>query len=471
MIVAESLRIPPHSVESEQSVLGALLLDNGAIARITIDAEDFYRSDHRLIWKAIAGLIDQSRAADVITVCSELEASGKLVEAGGMTYIGALAQNVPTAVNAHHYARIVRERAALRRVIAISTELADAAYSPLTQSVEALLDEAESKLLGISDARVTRTGDFRSAGEIVPAVVRRIDELNSNPGQRTGVATGFADLDAKTSGLQPGDLIIVASRPSIGKTAFALNMAEEIALVEGLPVAIFSMEMSENQIVQRMIGSLARVDQHLLRTGRVHEEDWPQLTQAWGRLNNAPIYIDDTGALRPAELRARARRLARKLGGLGLVIVDYLQLMSGAGENRTNELSDISRSLKQLAKELSCPVVALSQLNRKLEDRTNKRPQMADIRESGAIEQDADVILFIYRDEVYDPNSPHKGIAEINIAKQRNGPIGTIDLTFLGQFTRFENFAGVKSGYVPTAPRRGVRNLHDFKMAAAGRDD
>ncbi|HET7634856.1 MAG TPA: replicative DNA helicase [Burkholderiales bacterium] len=443
----DAMRLPPHSVEAEQAVLGGLLLDNTAwdkIADLVYEA-NFYRADHQLIYQHIARLVENSKPADVLTVAESLERHGKLDEAGGQAYIGSLALNTPSAANIKRYAEIVRERSIMRRLAEVGTEIADSAYSPSGQSADQLLDHAESKVFEIAEAGARGRQGFLQMQPLLTQVVERIDTLynRDNPTDITGVATGFSDLDRMTSGLQPGELIIVAGRPSMGKTAFALNVAEHVGLDVKLPVAVFSMEMGGTQLVMRMLGSTGRLDQHKLRTGQLHDDDWQRLTGAVGKLNEAPVHIDESGALNALELRARARRLHRQCGGpgLGLIVVDYLQLMSASsqGENRATEISEISRSLKGLAKELNVPVMALSQLNRGLEQRPNKRPVMSDLRESGAIEQDADVILFIYRDEVYNPDTQDKGIAEIIIGKQRNGPIGTIKLTFLGQYTRFEN--------------------------------
>jgi replicative DNA helicase len=443
----EGIRTPPHSLEGEQSVLGGLLLDNGAWDRIAdvVFEDDFYRADHRLIWRHVSRLIEHARPADVLTVAESLERSGELVETGGMAYLAALAQNTPSAANIRRYAEIVRERSVMRRLAAVGTAIADSAYSPRGREAAQLLDEAESKVFEIAEQGARGRQGFQAMPPLLTQVVERIDMLynRDNPSDVTGVPTGYADLDEKTSGLQPGDLVIVAGRPSMGKTALAINMAENVALEAGLPVAVFSMEMAATQLVMRLLGSLGRLDQHRLRTGRLQDDDWQRLTAAVGRLNEAPIHIDETPALNALEVRARSRRLHRQYGKLGLIVVDYLQLMSASseGENRATEISEISRSLKALAKELNVPVIALSQLNRSLEQRPNKRPVMSDLRESGAIEQDADLILFIYRDEVYNPDSPEKGIAEIIIGKQRNGPIGTVKLTFRGENTRFENYA------------------------------
>ena len=445
-----ALKLPPHSVEAEQSVLGGLLLENHAWERVAdlINEQDFYRADHRHIWKQIVRLVDENKPADVVTVAEALESLNRLDDVGGLAYLAALAQNTPSAANIRRYAEIVRERSVLRRLVEVGGEISTAAFNPNGRSAIEILDEAEKKVFDIKEAGAKATQGFLPLQPLLKEVVTRIDELynRDNPSEVTGVPTGYADLDTKTSGLQPGDLIIVAGRPSMGKTAFSLNIAENVALDSNLPVAVFSMEMGASQLVMRMLGSVGRLDQHKLRTGRITDDDWPRLTHALGSLNEAKMFIDETPGLTAMEVRARARRLARQCEGgqLGLIVLDYLQLMSGngQGENRATEISEISRSLKSLAKELKVPVIALSQLNRSLEQRPNKRPVMSDLRESGAIEQDADVILFIYRDEVYNPDTPDKGTAEIIIGKQRNGPIGTVRLTFLGEYTRFESFAG-----------------------------
>jgi replicative DNA helicase len=444
----DSLKVPPHSIESEQSVLGGLLLDNAAWDRIAdfINEGDFYRYDHRLIFHHIGKLISQAKPADVITVYEQLQVVGKAEEVGGLAYLNALAQNTPSAANIRRYAEIVRDRGVLRQLVTISDEISAGAFNPQGRDVRQLLDEAESKVFAIAEEGARGQKGFLEIQPLLTQVVERIDELyhRDNQSDITGVPTGFVDLDRMTSGMQGGDLIIVAGRPSMGKTAFSLNIGEHVAVEQGLPVAVFSMEMAGTQLAMRMLGSVGRLDQHRLRTGRLLDEDWPRLTHAIQKMNDAQLFIDETPALNPMELRARSRRLARQCGQLGLIVIDYLQLMSGSGggENRATEISEISRSLKGLAKELNCPVIALSQLNRSLEQRPNKRPVMSDLRESGAIEQDADVILFIYRDQVYNPDSPDKGTAEIIIGKQRNGPIGTVRLTFLGEYTKFDNFTG-----------------------------
>ncbi|MES2104525.1 MAG: replicative DNA helicase [Pseudomonadota bacterium] len=449
----DSIRVPPHSIEAEQSVLGGLLLDNAAWDRIAdfIREDDFYRYDHRIIFACMVKLINGSKPADVITVFEALTGLGKAEDAGGLTYLNALAQNTPSAANIRRYAEIVRDRGVLRKLITVADEIAGNAFNPQGKEVKQMLDDAESKIFAIAEEGSRGAQGFTAIQPLLTQVVERIDELynRDHTSDITGVPTGFNDLDKMTSGLQPGDLIIVAGRPSMGKTAFSINIGENVAIDSGLPVAVFSMEMGGAQLAMRMLGSVGRLDQHRLRTGRLIDEDWPRLTHAIQKMNDAQLYIDETPALSSIELRARSRRLSRQCGKLGLIIIDYLQLMSGnsAGENRATEISEISRNLKGLAKELQCPVIALSQLNRSLEQRPNKRPVMSDLRESGAIEQDADVILFIYRDQVYNPDSPDKGTAEIIIGKQRNGPIGSVRLTFLGEYTKFDNYTGSLSVY------------------------
>ncbi len=443
----DKLRVPPHSVEAEQSVLGGLLLDNTAWDKIAdiLREDDFYRYDHRLIFQRIQRLIDQAKPADVITVFESLSSVGKADEVGGLGYLNALAQNTPSAANIRRYADIVRGRAVMRKLVTVSDEIAESAFNPNGREVGQLLDDAESKVFAIAEEGARGQQGFVSIQPILTQVVAHIDELyhRDNPSDVTGVPTGFTDLDRATAGMHPGDLIIVAGRPSMGKTAFALNIGEHVAIEQGLPVAVFSMEMGGSQLAQRMLGSIGGIDQLKLRKGQLDDTDWPRLTHAIQKMQDAQLYIDETPALEPMDLRGRARRLARQCGKLGLIIIDYLQLMSvrGTVENRATEISEISRSLKALAKELKCPVIALSQLNRAVESRTNKRPMMADLRESGAIEQDADVILFIYRDEVYNDASTEKGQAEIIIGKQRNGPIDTVRLAFIGPHTKFANLA------------------------------
>jgi replicative DNA helicase len=450
----DGLKIPPHSVEAEQSVIGGLLIENEALDKVAdiLSAKDFYRHDHKTIFEHISRLIELNRPADIVTVAESLENKAELSGVGGIAYLGALAQSTPTAANIRRYAEIVHERAVMRQLVVVGSGIAESAYAPNGRDAQQLLDEAEAKIFQIAEGGKRSTEGFLDIKQLLPQVADRIDQLYSRDNQSdvTGVATGFSDLDEMTSGLQGGDLIIVAGRPSMGKTAFSINIAENVALDTKLPVAIFSMEMGATQLATRMIGSVGRLDQHRMRNGRLEDEDWEKLTTALGKLNEAPIFIDEGAGLTSFDVRARARRLHRQCGKLGLIVIDYIQLMSGAAgrqsENRATEISEISRSLKSLAKELDCPVIALSQLNRSLENRPDKRPVMSDLRESGAIEQDADVILFIYRDEVYNPDSTDKGTAEIIVGKQRNGPIGRVRLTFLGQHTRFENFAN--SGYM-----------------------
>jgi replicative DNA helicase len=443
------LRVPPHSIEAEQSVLGGLLLDNAAFDKIAdiISEGDFYRDEHKRIFRQISKLLERAKPADAVTVAESLDQAGDAGETGGLAYLGELAVNTPSASNIRRYAEIVRERAILRQLVTAGDEIAGSAFNPLGRDPKQLLDEAEAKVFAIAESGFRHQSGFQHINPLLTQVVERIQELHDrdNPSDITGVPTGYHDLDGRTSGLQPGDLLIVAGRPSMGKTSFALNMGEHVAIEVGLPVAVFSMEMGGAQLAMRMLSSVGRLDAHRVRTGRLNDDEWSRLSFALGKMHEAPLYIDETPALNPIDLRARARRLHRQCGKLGLIIIDYIQLMSsasqGGGENRATEISEISRSLKGLAKELSVPVIALSQLNRSLEQRPNKRPVMSDLRESGAIEQDADVIMFIYRDEVYNPDTPDKGTAEIIIGKQRNGPIGTVRLTFMGEYTRFENFA------------------------------
>jgi replicative DNA helicase len=443
----DALKLPPHSVEAEQSILGGLLLDNEAADRIgdVVTEDDFYTEAHRVIYRHIMQLGGEGKPVDVVTLSEALGSTQKLDYVGGLAYLGALVQNVPTSANIRHYADIVRERSILRQLAATAGEIADSAYNPLGRSAKNVLDEAEAKVLHIAEQGSRGQRTFALLKDLLASVVDRIETLynRDDPSDVTGIATGFTDLDRITSGLQPGDLVIVAGRPSMGKSSLAVNIGEHVALELKMPVAVFSMEMGASQLAMRMIGSVGKLDQTKLRTGRLGPEDWERLSSALGRLSDAPILIDETPALNAIEVRSRARRLQKQYGQLGLVIVDYLQLMEAqsSGENRATEISEISRAMKSLAKELKVPVMALSQLNRSLEQRPNKRPVMSDLRESGAIEQDADLILFIYRDEVYNEDTPDKGTAEIIIAKQRNGPIGTIRLTFMGEHTRFENFA------------------------------
>lgn len=473
------IRIPPHSTEAEQSVLGALLLDNQAFEKVAdlIGAEDFYKDDHRRIWRHISRMVEANREADVLTVSESIEASEDKDKTGGAAYLGTLAQNVPSALNVRRYAELVRERSVQRRLAQVGAQIAEQALSPSGVDIGRLLDEAEAKILQISE---TTMRNRAGPGDLKPLLTRAFEKIDhlyhcDNQSGVTGVSTGYVDLDAKTSGFQPGDLIIIAGRPSMGKTALALNIAEHVA--QSLPVAIFSMEMSGLQLANRLLGSIAHVDQHKMRNGKLGDDEWTRLSEAMSKLHEAPISIDETGGLTVLEIRARARRIKRKFGRLGLVVIDYLQLMeaSANGENRATEVSEITRSLKAMAKELDCPVVALSQLSRKVDERPDRRPIMSDLRESGAIEQDADVILFIYRQAVYTPDMPSEtaAVAEVIISKQRNGPIGMVPLTFLGQFTRFENYSSPDGlGYhryrAPrAAPKRSVVSV-DFKTKASG---
>jgi replicative DNA helicase len=439
----DALKVAPHSVEAEQSVLGGLMLDNEAwdqVADILVE-EDFFRHDHRMIFRAIAELANHAKPFDVITLSEWLGDVGALDKSGGLAYLGALAKNTPSAANIKAYAQIVRERAVLRHLIQVGVAISDSVYDRGARASAELLDEAERRVFEIADKGARGRRGFEPIKDLLVKAVDRIDTLFHQDNPITGVPTGFTDFDEKTSGLQKSDLIIIAGRPSMGKTTYAMNIVEHAAIKNKTPTAVFSMEMPGEQLAMRMMSSLGRIDQHRVRTGKLSDDDWPRLTSAVSLLAEAPIYIDDSPALTPNDVRARARRLARE-HGLGLIVIDYLQLMQASGnrENRVNEISEISRSLKALAKELNVPVIALSQLNRSLEQRPNKRPVMSDLRESGAIEQDADIIVFIYRDEVYNEDSPDKGTAEIIIGKQRNGPIGTVRLTFLGQYTRFENY-------------------------------
>jgi len=439
----EQLKVPPHSIEAEQAVLGGLMLDNEAWDKVAdiISDKDLYRQDHRVIYNGISELCSHNQPIDVVTVSEWLENKNELDSVGGLAYLGSLAKNTPSAANIQAYARIVRERSILRQLIHVGNEIGESAFNPEGRDTAQLLDKAEQLVFEIAEQGARGKRGFQPIKDLLVNVVDRIDTLSNLETPITGIPTGYTDFDQKTSGLQAADVIVIAGRPSMGKTALAMNIAEEAAIKSQVPVAIFSMEMPAEQLVMRMLSSLGRVDQHKVRTGKLDDDDWPRLTSAMNILSEAPLYIDDTPALSPTELRARARRLKRE-HGLGMIVIDYLQLMHVpvTKENRATEISEISRSLKSLSKELNVPVLALSQLNRSLEQRPNKRPVMSDLRESGAIEQDADVIVFIYRDEVYNDDSPDKGIAEIIIAKQRNGPIGTVRLTFLGQYTRFENY-------------------------------
>ena len=438
------LMIPPHSIPAEQAVLGGLMLDNQAWDSIAnkLAPNDFYRENHRTIFDSISKLVDYDKPVDVITLSEHLDSIGKLEAVGGLAYLGTLAKDTPSAANIEAYADSVRERSVLRKLRAVSVSIGELAFKPEGRTASDLIEEAEQKVFEIADQSARNQTGFVSAKDLAKLALDRIDELFSSDSHITGIATGLDDFDSMTAGMQRGDLIIVAGRPSMGKTTFAMNIAEHVAIQENKPVAVFSMEMPGDSLVLRMLASLGRIDSTRVRTGKLNDEDWPRITSAINLISNSPMFIDDTGSLSPADMRARARRLTREHGELGMIVIDYMQLMQvpGSSENRATEMSAISRSLKAMAKELNVPVVALSQLNRNLEQRPNKRPMPSDLRESGSIEQDADVIVFIYRDEVYNPESPDKGTAEIIIGKQRNGPIGTVRTTFLGKYTRFENF-------------------------------
>jgi replicative DNA helicase len=442
----ESLKIPPHSIEAEQSVLGGLMLDNDAWIQIAdkVSEEDFYRYDHRLIFRAISDLAEDNKPLDVITLSEWLGTRGELEDAGGLAYLGTIAKDTPSAANIKAYAEIVRERSVLRQLISVGTEIADSAFNAGSNSSTALLEQAEQAVFRIAEQGSKQKQAFKPIKGLLKTTLHHIKELGDQDSTITGLPTGYNDLDEMTSGLQKGDLVIVAGRPSMGKTTFSMNIAEFAAISTKKPVAVFSMEMPAEQLTMRMLSSMGRIDQGRLRTGKLTEDDWPRVAQAVQMFSEVPMFIDDSAALSPIEVGARARRLAKEHGQLGLIVLDYLQLMrsgsANGGENRASEISEISRSLKAMAKELEVPVIALSQLNRSLEQRPNKRPIMSDLRESGAIEQDADIIIFIYRDEVYNPETPDKGMAEVIIGKQRNGPIGTVKLTFLGKYTRFENY-------------------------------
>ncbi|HVC37170.1 MAG TPA: replicative DNA helicase [Gammaproteobacteria bacterium] len=447
----EAMRVPPHSVEAEQAVLGGLMLDNATWEQVAdrLREEDFYRQDHRLLFRAISELTGSNSPFDAVTLSEWLQSRSQLEQAGGLAYLATLVRDTPTAANVRAYADIVRERSVLRQLIRVGGELAEAAYRPEGRGTEELIDYAERQVFDIAERGGRLQRSFVKITELLSVAVDRLDALMHANNPVTGIATGLDKFDRLTAGLQAGDLIIIAGRPSMGKTAFAINIAEYCSCrpENPVPTAIFSMEMSGEQLAMRLISSLGRIDQQKVRTGQLDQTDWQRVSSAIAIMSKAPMFIDDTGALTPTELRARARRLKRE-HNLGLLVVDYLQLMSvpGTRENRATEISEICRSLKSLAKELKIPVIALSQLNRSLEQRPDKRPIMSDLRESGSIEQDADLIAFIYRDEVYDKDSPNKGMAEIIIGKQRNGPIGTVQATFLGAYTRFENYISEDTG-------------------------
>ncbi|MFT5259715.1 MAG: replicative DNA helicase [Saprospiraceae bacterium] len=441
----QSPRLPPQSTEAEQSLLGGLMLESRHFDEVSneIDSDDFYNQNHTRIYVTIQRLLEQSQPVDVVTVSEELERNDELERIGGLAYLGTLANNTPSTANIVTYSKIIRERSILRKLINASTDIADSAYNLEGRKPREVLDRAEQAIFNISETDGRKRDGFQTITNLVAKSVDRIEALNESGSSITGISTGYAKLDDKTSGLQRGDLIVVAGRPSMGKTSFCMNLAEYAAIEQGMKVAVFSMEMPGESLATRLISSLGRVNSSKLRSGQLSDEDWPRISNAIRLLNEAKIHVDDSAGLTPIEIRSRARRLARELGGLDMIVIDYLQLMqsSESNENRATEISQMTRSLKMLAKELDLPLIILSQLNRSLEQRPDKRPVMSDLRESGAIEQDADVIFFIYRDEVYDDESNDKGIAEIIIGKQRNGPIGKVKLAFIGEFTRFENLA------------------------------
>jgi len=443
--VPQTSRVPPQAPEAEQAVLGGLLVDTRRWDEVAdiVRGEDFYLRQHREIFSAIRALQEGGQPVDIVTTSEWLKNQGTLEPAGGLAYLGELANRTPGTTNVVAYAKIVRERSVLRALLDAAAEISEKAYQPEGLDTEALIDFAERTVFGISDNDRRALSGFQSIQGLLTQAVDRIEELYQSGAGITGVSTGFKDLDNLTSGLQDADLVVIAGRPSMGKTSLAMNLAENAAVGSKLPVAVFSMEMPGQQLAMRMLSSLGRINAHRVRTGQLTQDDWPRLTSAMGLLDEAPIFVDDTPALTPSELRSRVRRLTREHGKLGLVIVDYLKLMQTgeSSENRAVEVANITRALKVIAKEARVPVAVLSQLNRGLEQRPNKRPIMSDLRESGAIEQDADLILFIYRDEVYNEDSPEKGTAEIIVAKQRNGPTGTVRLTFLGEYTRFENYS------------------------------
>ncbi|MFT6330676.1 MAG: replicative DNA helicase [Bermanella sp.] len=443
----EQLKIPPHSIEAEQSVLGSMMIAPDSwdkVAEIVVES-DFYNRSHRTIFGAIIKLLSNNQSVDTVTVKDTLAQSGKLDEAGGFSYLIELAKNTPSAANVSAYASVIRERAIVRELIGVAHDIADVGYNPEGRNSADILDFAESKVFEIAEKRTGENEGPKDITTVLTKTVNRLDELVKQGLEITGVSTGYTDLDSKTSGLQRSDLIIVAARPSMGKTTFAMNLCENAMMLQDKPVLVFSLEMPAEQIMMRMLASLSRVNQTHIRTAQLDDEEWARMSGTIKTLKKKDnLYIDDSSGLTPMELRTRARKIARDKGGLSLIMIDYLQLMRvpSLSENRTLEIAEISRSLKALAKELEVPVVALSQLNRTLEQRADKRPINSDLRESGSIEQDADLIMFIYRDEVYNEASEMKGIAEIIIGKQRNGPIGTSRLTFQGQFSRFDNYAG-----------------------------
>lgn len=443
----EKLKVPPHSIEAEQSVLGSMLIDPESWDKVAeqVTETDFYNRSHQIIFRAILRLLAQNLPVDLITVSEELERHDELDDAGGFAYLGELAKNTPSSANVVAYAKIISERAITRELIGVAHEIAEVGYNPEGRDSADILDMAESKVFEIAERRTGESEGPQAVENVLGKTIDRLEALVKSNKEVTGVTTGFTDLNKKTSGLQPSDLIIVAARPSMGKTTFAMNLCENAMLDEEKPVLVFSLEMPSEQIMMRMLASLSRVDQTKIRTAQLDDQDWARISNTMAMLKDKDnLFIDDSSGLTPMDVRSRARKLARERGGISLIMVDYLQLMRvpSLSDNRTLEIAEISRSLKALAKELNVPVVALSQLNRSLEQRADKRPVNSDLRESGSIEQDADLIMFIYRDEVYHENSEYKGVAEIIIGKQRNGPIGTSRLTFQGQFSRFDNYAG-----------------------------
>lgn len=435
------VRVPPHNIEAEQAVLGAILLDNDVITDVVelLKPEDFYRESHSIIYRTILELYDKNQPVDLITVTDELNQRKLLDKVGGAAYLTSLVAGVTSISNVQHYCKIIEEKAVMRRLIVASSEIMDAGYSE-SDDVEGILDIAEQKIFDIAQSRNRQP--FTPIKDILIETIDRIDELYKNKGKIIGLPSGFVDLDMKTSGFQPSDLILIAARPSMGKTAMAMNIVEYVAIKQKVPVMVFSLEMSKQQLTQRLLCSLSMVDSHKLRMGDLTEEDWPKLAAAVGILSEAPIYIDDTPAITTMEMRAKCRRLKLEKG-LGLVVIDYLQLMQSnkKAESRQQEVSEISRSLKALAREIDVPVIALSQLSRAPETRSDHRPMLSDLRESGSIEQDADIVMFLYRDDYYNPETDKKNIAEVIIAKQRNGPTGTVELAWLGQYTKFANIA------------------------------
>jgi replicative DNA helicase len=445
-----SLRTPPHSIDAEQSVLGGLLLDNRAWESVSevLEDTDFYSHKHRNIYRAIKSLVDQEQPIDVVTVSEELDELGTLGEVGGIAYLGELADMTPSTANSGAYGVIVKERSQQRRLIEAAADISLSAYEPEGKNSLDILSDAEQKIAQIAEGNRKEGGPV-VVGPILKSTLDQLDELFNKPEGLSGLTTGFTEIDNRTSGFQKADMVVVAGRPSMGKTTYAMNLVENALVATKRPCIVFSMEMPSESIVMRMLSSIGKIDQTRIRSGKLIEDDWPRLSSAVNILKDLPLYIDDTPALTPQDMRARCRKVYRENDNdLALVMVDYMQLMqvTGVSEGRSQEISEISRSMKAIAKEFSCPIIALSQLNRSLEQRPNKRPVMSDLRESGAIEQDADIIAFIYRDEVYNEDTPDKGIAEIITGKHRNGPIGTDRLAFVGKYTRFENLAAGYEG-------------------------